>query len=187
MVKTLKNLLLQNQKSYDLETWHVALGTQALQSLYKWWPWVDLDLFYHKVKLGHLYVWMGKTVIKSFNGGKPAAKDYIDWIILLMKRIWPQGVVCPCPGAIYLYMTTNFSSPEPSGSQGELIVYPYPGVGCRRRRRQQCLNIFFSETALPIKAKFYVEPPWEGGTKVHINGPGHMTKMATIPIYGKNL
>ena len=33
--KTLKNLLLQNQKSYDLETWHVALGTQALQSLYK--------------------------------------------------------------------------------------------------------------------------------------------------------
>ena len=83
-----------------------------------------------------------------------------------------------------------FSSPEPSGSQGELIVYPYSGV--RRRRRchcccQQCLNIFFSETALPIKAKFYVEPPWEGGTKVYINGPGHMTKMAAMPIYGKNL
>ena len=108
MVKTFKNLLLQNQKSYDLETWHVALGTQALQNLYKWWPWVDLDLFYGKVKLGHLYVWMGKTVIKSFNGGKLAAKDYIDWIILLMKKIWPQGVVCPCPGAIYLYMTTIF-------------------------------------------------------------------------------
>ena len=108
MVKTFKNLLLQNQKSYDLETWHVALGTQALQSLYKWWPWVDLDLFYGKVKLGHLYVWMGKTVKKSFNGGKLAAKDYIDWIILLMKKIWPQGVVCPCPGAIYLYMTTIF-------------------------------------------------------------------------------
>ena len=33
--KNLKNLLLQNRKSYDLETWHVALGTQALQSLYK--------------------------------------------------------------------------------------------------------------------------------------------------------
>ena len=27
--------LLQNQKSYDLETWHAASGTQALQSLYK--------------------------------------------------------------------------------------------------------------------------------------------------------
>ena len=33
--KTFKNLLLQKQKSFDLETWHVALGTQALQSLYK--------------------------------------------------------------------------------------------------------------------------------------------------------
>ena len=81
------------------------------------------------------------------------------------------------------------SSPEPSGSQGELIVYPCSGVRCRRRcrRRQQCLNIFSSETALPIKAKFYVEPPWEGGMKVYINGPGHMTKMAAMPIYGKNL
>ena len=48
-------------------------------------------------------------------------------------------------------------------------------------------NIFSSETAWPIKAKFYAEPPWEGGTKVYINGPGHMTKMAAMPIYGKNL
>ena len=36
------------------------------------------------------------------------------------------------------------SSPEPSGSQGELIVCPYSGVRCRCRRRQQCLNIFSS-------------------------------------------
>ena len=48
-------------------------------------------------------------------------------------------------------------------------------------------NIFSSETAWPIKAKFYVEPPWEEGTKVFIIGPGHMTKMAAMPIYGKNL
>ena len=91
-----------------------------------------------------------------------------------------------------------FSSPEPLGSQGELIVYPCSGVRCRRcrcrcrgrgrcRRRQQCLNIFSSETAWPIKAKLYVEPPWGGGMKVCINGPGHMAKMAAMPIYGKNL
>ena len=48
-------------------------------------------------------------------------------------------------------------------------------------------NVFFSETAWPIKAKFYVELPWEGGTKVYINRPGHMTKMAAMPIYGKTL
>ena len=28
---------------------------------------------------------------------------------------------------------------------------------------------------------------WDGGTKVYSNGPGHMTKMATTPIYGKKL
>ena len=44
-----------------------------------------------------------------------------------------------------------------------------------------------SEIARPIKAKFCLEPPWEGGTKVCINGSGHMTKMAAIPIHGKNL
>ena len=54
------------------------------------------------------------------------------------------------------------------------------------RRPSTISNIFSSETAWPIKAKFYVEPPWEGGTKVYINGPGHLTKMAATPIYGKN-
>ena len=65
---------------------------------------------------------------------------------------------------------------------GELIVYPCSGV-----RRCRPFSNVLSETAWPIKAKFYVEPPWEGGTKVCINGPGHMTKMAARPIYGKNL
>ena len=53
-------------------------------------------------------------------------------------------------------------------------------------RPPQCSNIFFSETAWPIKAKFYVEPPWVGGTKFCSQHLGHMTKMAATPIYGKN-
>ena len=56
----------------------------------------------------------------------------------------------------------------------------------RRRRPSTILNVFSSETAWPIKAKLYVEPPWEGGIKVCINGPGRITKMAATPIYGKN-
>ena len=32
-----------------------------------------------------------------------------------------------------------------------------------------------------------MEPFWEGRTKVYINGPGHMTKMAAMHIYGKTL
>ena len=55
------------------------------------------------------------------------------------------------------------------------------------RRPSTFSNVFSSETAWQIKAKFYVEPPWEGGTTVCINGQGHMTKMAAMPIYGKNL
>ena len=39
----------------------------------------------------------------------------------------------------------------------------------------------------PLEAKFHMEPPWDGGTKVCANGPGHMTKMANMPIYGKNI
>ena len=48
-------------------------------------------------------------------------------------------------------------------------------------------NIFSSKTTRLIEAKFHMEFPWDGGTKVCSNGPGHMTKMATMPIYGKNL
>ena len=75
---------------------------------------------------------------------------------------------------------------------GEFIGYSWSGVRRRRRRRRRrCCppfsNVFSSENAWPIKAKFYVEPPWKGGTKVYINGSGHMTKMAAMPIYGKNL
>ena len=48
-------------------------------------------------------------------------------------------------------------------------------------------NIFSSETTWPIEAKLYMEPPWDGGTKIYSNGPGHMTKMAAMPILLKNL
>ena len=46
-------------------------------------------------------------------------------------------------------------------------------------------NFFSSTTTKPIDAnKFHVKPSWDGGTKVPSNGLGHITKMATMPIYG---
>ena len=69
---------------------------------------------------------------------------------------------------------------------GELIVYQWSGVRRPSVRRPQCSKIFFSETAGRIKAKFYVEPPWVGGTIFCSRHLGHMTKMAATPIYGKN-
>ena len=48
-------------------------------------------------------------------------------------------------------------------------------------------NNFSSETTESIGGKFHVESPWDGGTKIYSNGPGHMTKKAAMPIYDKNL
>ena len=45
--------------------------------------------------------------------------------------------------------------------------------------------IFSSETTGPIKLKFHMETPYDAGTKACSNSPGHMTKMASTPIYGK--
>ena len=39
-----------NQWNNFKETWYVASGTTAHHSLYKLLPWVDLDLFFGKVK-----------------------------------------------------------------------------------------------------------------------------------------
>ena len=46
------NLLLQDRKFYDLETWHGPSRIPGLQSLHKLYSWVDLQLFYGKVKFG---------------------------------------------------------------------------------------------------------------------------------------
>ena len=43
-----------------------------------------------------------------------------------------------------------------------------------------------SETIGPIEAK-HMESPWDGGKKICLNAPGHMSKMAAMSIYGKNL
>ena len=66
-----------------------------------------------------------------------------------------------------------------------MAMLRYPSVVVVRRPFT-ISKIFFSETAWPIKVKLHVEHPEEGGTKVYINGPGHMTKMAAMPIYDKN-
>ena len=48
-------------------------------------------------------------------------------------------------------------------------------------------NFFSLETARPIEAKFHFDPPWDGGTDVCSNGLCHMTKMAAMPLYVKNI
>ena len=54
------------------------------------------------------------------------------------------------------------------------------------RRCPPFSQIFYFETALSIKAKFYKKHLWEAGTNVFINNLGQITKMAAMPIYSKN-
>ena len=54
-------------------------------------------------------------------------------------------------------------------------------LGQRSLRFNIC-KLLFLKTARPIKAKFHVEPPLDGGMKVSTNDLCRMTKMAFIPI-----
>ena len=81
----------------------------------------------------------------------------------------------------YLDRFTNLSEPKVIG---ELIIWQ--GCCLSVCRVFTFSNVFSCGTTGPIEVKFHVEPPWDGGTKVCIWGPGHMTKMADMPIYGKN-
>ena len=78
-----------------------------------------------------------------------------------------------------------FSSPEPK-APGELIGWE--GSVVRLSVRPSTIsNDFSSETTGPIATKFNIQPPGPLGKKNCSNGLGHMTNMAAMPIYGKNL
>ena len=55
------------------------------------------------------------------------------------------------------------------------------------RRPSTISNDFSSETTRPIVTKFHMQPLGILGTKSCSNDLGHTTKMAAMPIYGKNL
>ena len=46
-------------------------------------------------------------------------------------------------------------------------------------------NIVSSETTRPFELKFHMKTPYDRLAKIYTNCTGHMTKVATTPIYGK--
>ena len=86
------------------------------------------------------------------------------------------------------FYSVVFSSPEPK-APGELIVQA--GSVVRRPsvlRPSTISNDSSSETTGPIATtKFHIQLPGPLGKKSCSNGLGHMTNMAAMPIYGKNL
>ena len=57
--------------------------------------------------VAHAFEW-GKNRKMSFNGRKLTRNEQMDRSFMLMKIFWAQGVFCPCPRPIYMYMTIIF-------------------------------------------------------------------------------
>ena len=53
--------------------------------------------------------------------------------------------------------------------------------------RPSTISNNFSKTTGPIASKFHIQLSGPLGKKSCSNGLGHMTNMAAMPIYGKNL
>ena len=104
MVKTLQKIL-QNRQADFHETWYVASGFQAHHSLFKWWPWSDLDLFYGKVKFGNLAFSIGKSGNNGF---------FINY-----WSLWPDS---------WLIQTANWLHKGMWVLKVKVISWPWPKV-----------------------------------------------------------
>ena len=82
-------------------------------------------------------------------------------------------------------MISFFSSTEPKAHWWAYRI-GRPLLSIVHRPLSTFSNIFSSEAIGPVEPKFHSAPPWIGGEKFCSNGHGHMTKMAPMPIYGKN-
>ena len=133
--------------------------TLAHHSLFKWWPWVDLDLFYSKVKFGNLGFSIGKSENCLFFRTIAAWNQLKKWTYVSIEG---QGH----------FLTL---------AQGHL--------------HKKTINLLFSETTEPInsqkplsqsKPNFICKLSDTREMKIYWHDAGHMTKMAAMPIYGKN-
>ena len=153
MIKTFENLL-RNQMANDLQTQYASLGIQALPRLLKWWPLVDLDLFYSKVKFGHLgFVWENnnKTV------------DLYEAIITYDIQSWyihsPKWTFITTKGQGHLLTFVLFasdsvflSSPLKLWAETNQITCGAP-VGCRNEKLFMDFSQMIKIFAMPIYGK----------------------------------
>ena len=91
---------------------------------------------------------------------------------------------------ITLHKITGFLAHLSRRLTGELIGYPWIRRPSSASVRLASVHIFkrlLLRNRLANRSQILCGASLGGGTKVCINGPGHMTKMAAMPIYGKNL
>ena len=138
IVKSFKNLLFLNQKADDLESSYAALVTRVLPNLFKRWLWVDLYIFYSKVKFGLFCFYMGKCLSCRF------PRNY--W------SLWGESW--------YIYSQINeyimiYETQPRSMSFTDL---------CPRSLRFNIFKLLFKKKKKkkkPFEAKFHKKPAWD--------------------------
>ena len=132
-------------------------------------------------------------IIPNRPTGQTMSKAFLkSWASCQLVLLWFSVACFGVRVSVTFHLTCVhiISSPEPKAHRWAYSIPMVRRPSSVRRPSvgvcSHCSNIFFSETVGPIKAKFYVEPPWVGGTIFCSRHLGHMTKMAATPIYGKN-
>ena len=76
MVKTFKNLFLQNRWCLGAESLHKSLGMGCIPKLLKWWSYIDIWHFYGEVKFASICICMGPIHLYRKNS------DNFKWLLL---------------------------------------------------------------------------------------------------------
>ena len=131
----------------------------VLPKLFKLWPWVNLDPFYAKVKFGHLGFCMGKIENYLF------FRNY-----------------CSLGSQSRLKHLAKWVNEVEGVSKVKVILWPWSKV-----TQISKLKLVFPKNSRAIWNQRSYESLRGIGMKIYINELGHMTNMAAMPIYGKNL
>ena len=86
-------------------------------------------------------------------------------------------------GVVWTFFLSSIFLAQGSGGANSIGRLRRPSV----RRPSTISNDVSSETTGQIATKFHLQPPGPFGKKSCSNGLGHMTNMAAMPIYSKNL
>ena len=130
----------------------------VLPKLFKLWPWVVLDPFYAKVKFGHIGFCRGKS------------ENYLFF-----------GNYCSLGSQSCLKHLAKWVNEVVWVSKVKVILWP-----CSKVTQISKLKLVFLKNSRVIWNQSWYESLRGNRNRIYTNGLGHMTKMAVMPIYGKN-
>ena len=101
-----ENIFLRNRAANDYETWYLTLMTRVLKSVFKWYPLIDFQLFYSKVKLVHLGLCMEKGKTVDFFFWFCCSLWHQSWFICVVLRFHgPFNSIGSCRArSVYLHI-----------------------------------------------------------------------------------